>query len=382
LLVLKTAISSLWSSLLNLLAVLREKFFAEHGKIHRLAYESEQSKNTSAGRPTVDDNGLSTHRDALVDMLSCWWGEVGWQLTSATTREQLRAALEPLREHPNRHRISRLLLVSLGSANAEQIRERRQVNGELIAAIYEAHGRQRECADLVSKAEMALGQASPEQKEAVEAHLSKRKSDLQTANNTYEGASAAQQAHEKKLDQMEAGFAQDELLMFIDKRFINGRYARNPRNLADAMAGLPYTQGVHFMGAWQSYARCSKLYCPPHHQSQLFETIQSIWKKLQKSKLPPVEFFHQEITALPKTVVLNTVDPVTKKEVQNKSENLVRSSLLGYWPIWSLAIEKSLAFPVEPERMPFVIFSNFKEVQSDPKTLVHLVLGTAEKAEI
>jgi hypothetical protein len=114
----------------------------------------------------------------------------------------------------------------------------------------------------------------------------------------------------------------------------------------------------------------------------LFETIQSIWKKLQKSKLPPVEFFHQEITALPKTVVLNTVDPVTKNEVQNKSENLVRSSLLGYWPIWSLAIEKSLASPVEPERMPFVIFSNFKEVQSDPKTLVHLVLGTAEKAEI
>ncbi|MFY9559610.1 MAG: hypothetical protein WAQ52_05185 [Terriglobales bacterium] len=377
---LKTAISSRWSLLLNLLAALREKFLQNMGKFLDWLW-NRKNKSTSAGRPTVDDNWLSTHRDSLVDMLSCWWGEVGSQLTRATTREDLRAALEPLREHPNRHRISRLMLVSSDPATSEQIREGRQENGRLIAAIYEASERQRDCVNLVSQAEIAVGQASPEKKEAVEAHLSKRKADLQTANSTYEAASAAQQAHEKKLDQMEAGFAQDELLMFIDKRFINGRYARNPRNLADAMAGLPYTQGVHFMGAWQSYARCSKLFCPPHHQSQVFETIQSIWKKLQKSKLPPVEFFHQEITALPRTVVLDTVDPVTKKEVQTKSDNLVRSSMLEYWPIWSLAIEKSLASPVEPERTPFVIFSNFKKVQSDPQTYVHLVLGSTEKAE-
>jgi hypothetical protein len=378
--VLKTATSSAWSRLVNFLAAVREKFLQLLGKFLDWLM-NRKNKNTSAGRPTVDDNWLSTHRDSLVDMLSCWWGEVGWQITRATTREELRAVLEPLREHPNRHRISRLLLVSLGSATAEQIREERQVNGGLIAAIYEASARQRDFENLVRQAEIAVGQASPEEKEAVEAHLSKRKADLQTANSTYEGASAAQQAHEKKLEQMEAGFAQDELLMFIGKRFINGRYARSPRNLADAMAGLPYTQGVHFMGTWQSYARCSKLYCPPHHQSQLFETIQSIWKKLQKSKLPPVEFFHQEITTLPRTVVLDTVDPVTKKEVQSKSENLVRSSILEYWPIWSLAIEKSLASPVEAERMPFVIFCNFKKVQSDPKTYVHLVLGTTEKTE-
>src|SRR5207253_11314709 len=62
----------------------------------------------------LDDFWLGTHRDSLVDMLSCWWGEVGWQLPRATTREELRAALEPLREHSNRHRISRLLLASFG----------------------------------------------------------------------------------------------------------------------------------------------------------------------------------------------------------------------------------------------------------------------------
>ena len=375
---LKTAISSVWSSLLDLLAAAREKFLQLKRKFLDWLM-NRQAKSTSAGRPTVDDFWLSTHRNALVDMLSCWWGEVGWELTRATTREELGAAIEPLREHPNRHRISRLLLVSSDSVTAEQIREERQVNAESIAAIYEASATERKCEELVRQAEIAVGQASQDKKEAVQAHLSKRKIDLQTANTAHANASAEQQAHEKKLERMEAGYAQDELLMFIDKRFVNGRYARNPRNVADAMAGLPYTQGVHFMGTWQSYERCSKLFCPPHHQYQVFETIQSIWKKFQKSKLPPVEFFHQEILNLPKTVVVSALDPVTKKEVRNKSENLVRYTFLENWPLWSLAIEKGVGSEAERESMPFVIFSNFKKVQSDPKTYVHLVLGPSDK---
>jgi hypothetical protein len=178
---------------------------------------------------------------------------------------------------------------------------------------------------------------------------------------------------------MEAGFAQGELLMFIDKRLIKGKYARNPENLANAMAGLPYTQGVHFMGAWQSYVRCSKLPCAPHHRFQIFETVQSIWKKSRKSKVRTVEFFHQEITALPKTAKI--VDPTTKKESEDRVENGVRSYLLNFWPIWSLAIEKSLESPVEQDRVPFLICSNFTKVQSDPKTSVLMVLGATEKTK-
>src|SRR6266849_3498338 len=238
-----------------------------------------KTKNTSAGRPTVDDFWLSTHRDSLVDMLSCWWGEVGWQLPRASTREELWVALGPVREHPNRHRISRLLLVSSESATAEQIREKRKTNEEAIKDIYEAQARQRKCLDAVTLAEMAKGQASPEQMKEVEVQVSRRKDELKAANTAYDAACAAQQAIATQLDQMEAGYAQDQLLMFIDRRFINGKYARTPLNFANAVAGLPYMQGVDFMGAWQSYVRCSKLPCVPHHRFQLFETVQSIWKK-------------------------------------------------------------------------------------------------------
>jgi hypothetical protein len=342
-----------------------------------------KTKSASAGRPTIENPWLIANRDRLVDMLSCWWGEVGWQLTRATTREELRAAFEPLNEHPNRHHISRLLLPSSDSATPEEIREERQTNGIAIAAIYEPQKKLQECMAWVGNAEMALGQALPEQMEAVKTQLSKFQGDLQTAKETYEAACREQQAIEKRLDQMEAGFAQDQLLMFIDKRFINGKYARNPRNLADAMAGLPFTHDVHFMGAWQSYARCSKLRCSlwQHHRFQVFETIQSIWKKSQTSKLPLEEFFHQEIMAMQEKVVRKTVDPVTQEEERNRVENGVRSYLLDNWPIWSRAIRKSLETPVESERMAFVITSNFTKVQREPqtKTLVDLVLGRSGK---
>lgn len=375
---LKTAILSAWLSLKKFLVAVREKILQLVGKFLDWLM-NRKTKSTSAGRPTVDDDWLSTHRDSLVDMLSCWWGEVGWQLTRATTRKELWAALEPVREHPNRHRISRLLLVSSESATADQIREKRRVNEEAIKAIYEASARQRTCLDAVMQAEMAKGQASPEQMKDVDAQASKRKTELETANQAYDTACREQQDFERKLDQLEAGFAQDELLMFIDKRFIHGRYARTPRNLADAMAGLPYTQGVHFMGAWQSYVRCSKLDCPPHHRFQLFETIQSIWKKSQKSKLAAVDFFYQEIMALPKTV--KTMDPLTKVELNERAENGIRSYLLNNWPIWSLAIRKTLESPVDQERVPFLICASFTEIQRDPRTSVLMVLGASEKAK-
>ena len=135
--------SSLWLCLLNVLVATRENFLWKVGKFFDWLM-NRKKKHTSAGRPTIDDFWLGTHRDSLVDMLSCWWGEVGWQLPRATTREELRAALEPLREHPNRHRISRLVFSTPDFATAEQIREERRADEDALAQIYKAHTKQRE----------------------------------------------------------------------------------------------------------------------------------------------------------------------------------------------------------------------------------------------
>jgi hypothetical protein len=85
--VLKGANSSAWARLVNFLAVVREKLLHQLGKFLDWPM-NRKTKNTSAGRPTIDDDWLSANRNSLVDMLSSWWGEVGWRLTGAT-REAL-----------------------------------------------------------------------------------------------------------------------------------------------------------------------------------------------------------------------------------------------------------------------------------------------------
>jgi hypothetical protein len=359
---------------------MREKFLQLLGKFLDWLMKR-KAKNPNAGRPTLDDPSLIAQRTIIHDMLSCWWGEVGWQLPRATTRELLRAALEPLKDHADKHRINRLLLASTVSAEAEEIREAREANGRLIAQIYAAQDRQRTCTDSITQAQMALGQASSDQAKALKAEISKRQADLDAANKEHRIACDKQEQFQKGIDQMEAGYAQDELLMFIYKRFIKGKYARNPRNLADAMAGLPFAYGVHFLGVWQSYARCSKLDCPPHPRFQLFETVKSTWKKSRKSKRPVLEFFHEQITALRKSTRIKKIDPITGEEFEGDAENWIRSNLLNYWPIWSLAIQKSLESSVEEERVPYLICANFTICQRDPKSTLYMVLGAIEKAK-
>jgi hypothetical protein len=378
--VLKEAILSAWSQAVSFLAMVREKFLQVWGKFLDWLLNG-RANSTAAGRPTIDVPSLTAQRTIINDMLSCWWGEVGWQLPRATTREELRAALEPLKDHADRNRINRLLIPTAVSAKAEQIREAREANGLLIANICDAQNRQRLSMDSVTQAQIALGQASPNQLKAVKAKLSQLQAESEEANRKHRTACNEQDQFQSRIDLMEAGFAQDELLRFIDKRFINGKYARNPRNLADAMAGLPWAYGIRFLGVWQSYARCTKIDCPPHPRFQLFETIQSIWKISRKSKLPVLEFFFQQITALPKTKTVKKIDPMTEEEFEDQAENWIRSHLLDLWPIWSLAIERSLEPPVEQDRLPFLICANFTKVQSDPKTSVLLVLGATEKAE-
>lgn len=334
-------------------------------------------KNTSAGRPSVGNPSLRDHRDRILDMLACWWGEVGWQLPRASSRQDLRSALHPLREHANRFDINHFLFLTNDSATAEQIRENRELHKKAIEEMHQAQKRQRTCSDRFNEAQMVLGHTPSAQLEAMKGRISAYKAELDSANTSYEAAQKKQREIARKLEEMEAAYAQDELLKFIDVRFIKPKkkYARNPQNLANAMAGLPWAADIPFMGTWQSCLRCSDLPCSPHHRFQVFETIQRIWKKSQKSTLPTTEFFYQQIHALPKTETLKNIDPLTNKQSSSKGLNLVRSNLFDNWTIWKLAIQKSLETPVEPDRVPFLICSNFTLVQSDPRSSVALVLG-------
>jgi hypothetical protein len=139
-----------------------------------------QVKNTSVGRPTVANSSLSLHRDRILSMLSRWWGEIGWQLCRATTREALRAALEPLSAHADKYDLNRFLLVNVIPATAEQIRTQREVNKRAIEEMYKAQARQRTCSERFERAQMAFGHTPAEQLEPMKARILAYKVELQS----------------------------------------------------------------------------------------------------------------------------------------------------------------------------------------------------------
>src|SRR5438128_4707194 len=140
-----------------------------------------ETSNKQAGRPTVDDGRLGGDRDALVWLLSVAWGDIGWQLERASTPQQLREALEPLRGHASGHLLARFLRPTSISATGKEIREGRKILGKAIENLHEARARHDRCSEACHQADMAMSQARPEQLEAVKAELKKRQSGLETA---------------------------------------------------------------------------------------------------------------------------------------------------------------------------------------------------------
>src|SRR5712691_9164777 len=94
------------------------------------------------GRPTIDKETFGGHRDALVWLLSVAWGDIGWGLTNATTLDELRQALEPLRKHPSNNLIASFLRSTSTPATAQEVRSLKRAQGkavENLRAIQEKH---------------------------------------------------------------------------------------------------------------------------------------------------------------------------------------------------------------------------------------------------
>jgi len=321
------------------------------------------------GRPVLESETLASRRDSLVGLLCSWWAETGWQLTRATTREELREAFEPLPKNISQERFAPFVRPTSVIASGKDIRAERKAHIKPVERLHEAQSVRDDCSKACQEAEWALGQAKPDQIELVQRAISKRRADYQRAESELQIANATEKACEQRIFDCQAGFAQDELLKFIKKRFIEGSYARNPLNLANAMAGLPYHYDEPFLGVWYSYGRCSKLQSDqwPNFHFVVFEELERIWKRYQgsSSSTLPTEFFRQQIRALPKTA-------------KKRMTNLVRSHLVETWVDLQLAIEKSFASPPDdPDRMPFVIGTNFAKTKAEPKSFVDKIIANA-----
>jgi hypothetical protein len=328
------------------------------------------------GRPTIKVDWLSANRDRLVNMLSSHWPVIGWQLTTADTREKLRQAFHPIKDHADNQLFSRLLRSTTLNAGASEIRRKRRSVRDAAADRFNAREKCDQCINACREIEIAMGQAGPSQIEYVHREFYRRRTECQSAQDQLREASVTEQNLENELADAEAAFAQDQLLEFIRQK----KYALHPFNLGNAMAGLPYARDVKFIGAWVSRERSAKIECRfwPNIRYQLFKAIESIWNDNEISTASPVNFFREKIAALPRTV--KPTIPQEKQSGKKRVPNSVRQQLADNFYYLERAIDKSMECARSyPRPMPFLISANFDEILAEPKTYADQVLAEAKK---
>jgi hypothetical protein len=321
-----------------------------------------QSSRRRPGRPTPDDGTLRDIRNDLVHLFSVLWADIGWQLRHANSPEELRRAFEPLRGKNNDHLVALFLKTPQFATTGKEVRRTRRFLGKTVKRRYAAQANCDDPVKMYCEAETAVMQARAEQLWKVRGELLKRQSTLLAARKELRSAEQLEQTLEKQLTEQEASFAQKELGRILVER----RCARNPLRLANAMAGLPY------LTARVSYDRCSKIKCNvwPKFNFQLFQKIESIWNLRDRYRgLSIVELYRQEIKKLSRTFR------------RNKAENYLRKRLAEDFGCLKLAIERGLELGVDPDRMPFIIVSNFDKNRGVPTTALTRTLAASERID-
>jgi hypothetical protein len=326
----------------------------------------ESDTHKKAGRPTIGDGVLMGRRDHLVWFLSVTWGDIGWQLSRASSANELHEALAPVREHSGKDIVAIFARDAADvPATGVELRTLRKELNKAVDRIPIAYQEQVSCANLLREAEMAIQMnrvegASTElqldprlpekQRNVLIGELKKRQTKFQLAQSAYLEYRNSEQRLRKELDDNDAAFAQGELLDYIAK----GQYARNPLSLANAMAGLPNI-------TWpQSYARCSKIRCSgwPNLWFSVFETIEDIWNmRTSFPEVGVVELFRREVEKLPRK---NLVYWETEKK-KILMPNQVRSRLGDNFRLLRMAIEEAIQLNLHPGRTPFAITSLFEK---------------------
>ena len=321
-----------------------------------------QSSDRPPGRPTPDDDTLRDIRNDLVHLFSVSWAAIGWQLRHADSREDLRRAFEPLRGENNDHLVAPFLKTTPLATTGKEVRSVRRALGRVVERRYEAQANCNDPVNMYGEAQTAVMQARAEQLWKVRGELLKRQSTLLAARKELRSAEELEQSLQKQLNELEVSFAQEQLVRILAEH----RCARNPLRLANAMAGLPY------LTARVSYGRCSKIECNvwPKFDFQVFQKIESIWNSRDRYQgMSIVELYRQEIKKLSRTFR------------RNKAENYLRKRLADDFGCLKLAIERGLELGVDPDRMPFIIASNFDKNRDTPTTALTRTLAASERID-
>jgi diguanylate cyclase (GGDEF)-like protein len=313
------------------------------------------------GRRTIPDNFLLGARNAWVSLLEESWAEIGWSLlrirdNPSSTIEDVRNAVEPMKKNPHNSGLGAALYRETSeTATASDIRKNRDRLGKLHAQILHTQAKHDELERSCHEAENALKVASPGDGAAIREEVLLRQQRLGQLGDDLNKVRAEAEALDKRLQDQESYVSRSELLDFL--RF--GKYAVTPRNLANALAGLPEMR-------WkQSSKRCSGM---EFNQAMLhyrvFEVMSEICSHLRQGiEAPPVESFRTELLR------------------RSKRPDYSRQFLRENWRDMKLAIEECWKENHPSAAIPFVLTSIFMRATMRQKDAAERILAEREKLE-
>jgi hypothetical protein len=319
------------------------------------------STKPKRGRPTTPDNLLSATRNDWVAVLEDFWPEIGWRMRQI--RAKRKATIEDVRKlfELAARNIPRFdLAVSFYNGSVEpatptEILRNRKRAENLDAQILHTQAKDDELQRKYHEAKIALDQCSAANRGKIQTAATKRQLDLTKVKDDLKELQAQRTALEQKLLDQGAYVKRSELLEFLHSH----RYAIYPRNVADAVAGLP---GMKWR---QSYTRCSHMpYVAGDRQAHLvLEMLLKIWdKRPRELEGPPIDFFRSKL-------------------VSPKRFDSTRQFMRQHWSDLSLAIKETWKSEQFPADIPYVIGSIFMRNVNRTKNAEEQILAEDESLE-
>jgi hypothetical protein len=287
----------------------------------------------------LSDAQLTDRRDQLVQFLESAWGPIGWDLRSARKPADVERAIASTGFENTGYRDLLLPFARAVTCKTDLPRMRvlrrkiRKLNNEC----YEAFQAKQPANDALQQAQLALTNCSEANLKRLKLECTKRHRQANNINERYAALDQERNILAAELQQLEAAFAQSELLKIVR----SSRYSYTPLHLANGLAGVPYIGWRH------SVTRCSQNPCQVANGYWY-----SIFKLIERATTRAETKSAAAVLLLTKNSVLDIKD----------KQHYVRDSLAENWHFLKRAIEEvSKARHHHPKALPFRITAAFQE---------------------
>jgi len=313
------------------------------------------------GRPTIAHNFLLSYREHWLYYFEECWPEIGWQLLQIRKAGhaeigEIQAIFErcPTTDNDSNSCGMNFLRDSPQPVSGDELRANRTTANKLRYEIQEAPRQRSELERSCTDSKNALKQVEGQQRENLEAMLNRRLDLLSQFDQRMSDARRDSEKLESIVPGQETYWYCSQLLDYLCGK---KRYAVDPCNLANALAGLPDR-------AWRtSFDHCAKMKrCAfARLPYRAFQVISHIWRRRPKdTKGVPTEWFKTRIRALP------------------RKDDGIRLRFRQGWRDLRLAIEDCWTAQHSEDFMPYVITSAFLRNHLRQKTPEERILDESE----